>query len=282
MGFGDFLSGLGNAYLNYTPTGKVIDAAWSDSPHAAAPPGALTGPPPDPSRLQKNADGTATDPLTGQVYLYHPAHVTPQGVSVPEGYQAQQTPNLVQQSGAALNRGAGFFGQVPGYDQREADAYGREAALGDTLTRMALGTGPTVAGTQLAVGQEQAARAQLAQAAGASGNGAVLSRLAAMGNTAGLQAQTNQQQAVARAGEQMGAIDALGRLTSNMVGQSQAAAGQKIGAGLNLTELALKGQGGHEQMIFDANKAEAEAKQRDKDRWLNFGESVASAGTKMG
>lgn len=277
MGFGDFMSGLGNAYMNYTPTGKVLGAAFGPTPKAAPPPGVVTGNvPTDPSKLRPNPDGTLTDLSTGQTYN-----------QTPDGYGGSQlmpvmNPNTAQQVGQASNQAQSFYGQVPGYDQREAGAYNREGNLADSLTNIALGHGPSVAGTQLAIGQEQAARSQLAQAAGSSGNGAALSRLAAMGNTAGLQAQTNQQQALARTNEQMGAYGALGNVTGHMVDQSQAAAGQKIGAGNFLTNQAMGGELAHEGQAVDVNKANVDAKNKDRDRWLNFGSSVASGGAKLG
>lgn len=244
--------------------------------HVAGPPAAAQGgPPPDMSRLHMDVrTGMITDPVTGQQY-----------VNTPTGVVAKGTPNVQQQSGNALGQAAGFYGQVPGYDQREAGAYGQEGQVGqqigqvagqmgsaaDYLNGMVHGNGPTVAGTQLQTGLEQAQRGQLAQAAGASGANAALARMSAMGNTAQLQAQTNQQQAVARAGEQTNAINglgsmlsnqsgaytSLGNLTGNMVQQSQAAAGQSIGAGQALTNMAMQGEAGHEGVQLDASKAQA-------------------------
>lgn len=269
---GNFLNTLGNDFMKYTPTGRVLDAAFGSTPHTAAPPGAASGPPPDPSRLQHRPDGTAVDPVTGQTYVNTPD----------KGLVAQGTANVQQQSGNALNQAAGFYGQVPGYDQREQAAYGQEGALAGRLNGIVNGTGPTVAGTQLAVGMDQAQRSQLAQAAGASGNGAALARMTAAGNTGQLQAQTNQQQAVARAGEETNAINSLAGLTGNMEGQSAAAAGQKIGAGQALTSMAMGGEGQHESDVLNASKANAAADAASKARWLNMASSAVSSGASLG
>lgn len=276
MGFGDALNAVGNAFMKYTPTGKVLHAAFGSTPHAAAPPGTLTGPPPAPGRLKYTAgpNGTqqAVDPVTGQVYV-------PDGKG---GLTAQQTPNVQQQSGLALNRAAGFYGQVPSYDAREAAAYGGEGQTADYLNSIAHGMGPTVAGTQLAVGEDQAARQQLAQAAGASGNNAALARMVAMGNTGLLDANTNQAQALARAGEMTNAINQLAGVQGNMVGQSQAMGGQKLSAADTLNALAMSGEGGHEQNVLDASKTNAAADNAANARWLNMASGAISGAAGMG
>lgn len=275
-----FLNGAWDAYKKYSPTAKVVEAFYNPSPSAKAPAGALTGAPQDPNRLQKNADGTAYDPVTGQTYVYQPPVFGANGTSTPGGYTAMATPNVQQQAGTDFNRAGAFFNQVPLYDQREQTAYDREGQLASYLTGITQGTGPSVAGTQLQTGLESAQRAQLAQAAGASGNNGALARLLAMNNTAGLMQETNQQQALARAQEERDALAQLAGVSNAMTQQSQQMAGQKISAADALNSLAMQGEGGHEGLQFQASQDAAKAAQADKDRWANaFTQGVSYFGT---
>lgn len=275
-----FFNGAYDAYKKYTPAGRVVSAFFDASPSAKAPAGTLTGAPADPNRLQKNADGTAYDPVTGQTYVYQPPSVAANGTTSPGGYTAMATPNVQQQAGTNFNRAGDFFNQIPLYDQREQTAYDREGDLATYLNNVATGNGPSVAGAQLAAGQDQAARQQLAQAAGASGNNAALSRLIAMNNTAGLQAATNQQQSLARAQEERDALAQLAGVSNAMTQQSQQMAGQKISAADALNGLAMQGEGGHEGLQFQASQDAAKAAQADKDRWANaFTQGVSYFGT---
>jgi hypothetical protein len=225
----------------------------------SAPQGPVTTPPPSTKNLVAMPDGSFYSPDNGQTY-----HRTPDG-----SFASTATPNVAQQVGANASRAAGFYGQVPGYDAREAEAYGREASLADTLNAVAHGQGPTVAGTQLAIGQDQAARQQLAQAAGASGNNAALARMNAMGNTAQLQAQTNQAASLARAQEEANALNQLAGVTSAMTNQSQAAAGQKINAGNAVNTLAMQGETAREGLTEKANEADAQNNTGVMDKLFN-------------
>lgn len=178
-------------------------------------------------------------------------------------------------SDQSAQRAAGFFNQVPGYDAREAAAYGQEGQLANTLQNQISGTGPTVAGTQLATGLDQGQHQQLAQAAGASGNNAALARMAAMGNTANMAMTTNQNQATARAGEQQNALNQLAGVTGNMQNQSMAMGGQKIGAADTLNQMALGGKENVETSNTATDAANAAADQAHKDGILNtFGSIV--------
>jgi hypothetical protein len=202
---------------------------------------------PDPSRLVQNPDGTSTDPVDGQIYVNTPD----------KGLVAQGTTDSTRQAQGNLNKAAGYAAQVPGYDAREAGAYAGEASTADYLNTIALGGGPSVAGAQLATGEDAAAKQQLAQAAGASGNNAALARMAAMGNTGQAQANTNQQQATARIGEQTNAINSLAGVQQNMQNQSESMGGQKLSAADTLNSLAMQGEAGHEGQNVDINKTNA-------------------------
>lgn len=226
------------------------------------PGGALTGAPSSDARLVHNPDGSATDPATGQTYAYTPGGISPTGVSTNGGYTAMSGPNTIQQVGTDANAAQGFLNNVPQYNQREGQAYGQEQGVANSLNSMAMGQGPTVAGQQMQVGLDQAARTQMAGAAGASGSGAVLSRMAAMNNTANAQMQTNQQQGVARAGEQTNALNQLAGVTNNMANQSQGMGQQQINAAQGLNALAMNGAVQNSAQQIDANKAEA---QNNKD-----------------
>jgi hypothetical protein len=217
--------------------------------NVAPPPGILQGAPVSQARLQQRPDGTFFDPVTGQSYSRDPS-----GQFAPIA-----NPNTAQQVGAAAAGAAGYAGQVPGYDAREAAAYGNEGNLAATLNRMAMGQGPTVAGTQLAGGLDQAARAQLAASSGQGGNAAVLNRMAMAGNLGQLDSQYNQQQAMLRAHEQQGALGQLGQLYGNMQSQSEGMAGQKISAANYLNGLAMQGESGREGAAQDAAKTNAGA-----------------------
>lgn len=258
--------------LNDSGLGQIYDIGKGalSAPTIAVPTGAAAGAaPPDPSRLHINvATGQIVDLVTGQEY-----------VNTPTGIVAKGTPNTQMQSGNALNRAAGFYNQLPGYDKREATAYGGEGATADYLNSIAHGTGPSVAGTQLAVGEDMAAKQQLAQAAGASGNNAALARMAAMGNTGLLQTQTNQQQSVARAGEMTNALNQLAGVQGNMVNQSQAESGQKISAADTLNTIAMNGETQHEGQVLDANKANADAQSKNKALIVN---AIAGGANAMG
>ncbi len=247
-------------------------SVFGATPTPKGPPGALTGPPPDVSRLHMGPDGRAVDPVTGQVYV----------ADGKGGFTAQQTPNLAQQSDVATGRATGFYNQVPGYDKREAAAFGREGTLADTLTRLASGQGPSVAGAQTAITLDQAQKQQLAQAAGASGSNAALARMSAMGNTGALAANANQTGALARTAEEANALNALGNVTGNMEQQSAGLAGQRINAGTALSGLGMQGMSEQEQLQFAAEKAKADAAAADKTRYMNAITAGVNAYGKLG
>lgn len=224
---GNPITALGQAFGILSPNASVY-----------TPPTAAQGAPPVPGRLTKNPDGSSTDPATGVTY-----------VTNPDGSMtAAHNPNTANQVAANANRAAGFFGQVPGFDQREAGAYQQQQDLAGALTQMVSGNGPTVAGNQLAIGQQQAAEQQLAQAAGASGNNAALARMAAMGNTEQLQSQTNQQAALQRAQEQTTAMNALGNVTGSLEQESAGMGAQKLAAGNAVNGLAATGENNDEAL----------------------------------
>lgn len=255
MGFGDFLNNIPIIGPALAP-GKTVNQPFKP----------LTGPPASEQTLVKNADGTSYDPTTGQTYSYVPGVVGANGTASGGYYTGAATPNSAQQVGADFNRANGFFNQVPGYDQREQQAYNQEGNVAAYLNNLVQGSGPSVAGAQLAGGQDQAARQQLAQAAGASGGNAALMRMLAMGNTAGLQAATNQQQAMARVQEERDALAQLAGVTGNMQQQSMGMAGQKISAADALNGLAMQGQSGFEDRNLRAqlgNQASQDSRYKD-------------------
>ncbi len=221
-------------------------------------PGAVVGPPPSVANLVQNPDGSFYSPDNGQTY-----HKGADG-----SMQATAAPNVSQQVGSAASRAAGLYDQAGGYDQREQGAFDREAGLADHLNAVAHGQGPSVAGTQLAIGQEQAANQQLAQAAGASGGNAALARMNAMSNTAQLQAQTNQAAALARAQESTNALNQLAGVTGNMTNQSGGMAGQKISAANALNGLAMNGETNKEDADLEARKANAAGNTGATDKLL--------------
>lgn len=248
---------------------EIAGNPFGASPNPAAPPGIVLGPPPDPGRLVDNGAGTLLDPVTGQAY-----QKDEHGAAIPI-----TNPNVAQQVGADASRAAGFYNQAPGYDAREQSAYNRETGLADTLNSVALGHGPSVAGAQLAVGLDQGARQQLAQAAGASGNNAALARLGAMQNTAGLQAKANQDASLVRAQEVANAQRTLAGLTTTMADQSRGMAGQKIGAAGDLNHLALQGETDRERQQFETDKVRAANDRAQRDRVLDTaGANLQKAG----
>lgn len=147
-----------------------------------------------------------------------------------------KTPTAADQVVSTSQTARDFLNQVPAYQTREGAAYNAEGGVANDLNSIAHGVGPSVAGNQLQIGQQQAANQQLAQAAGASGNNAALARTTAMTNTAGLQAQTNQQQALARAKEESDAYSNLANVTGNMANQSGQRVDATTGAGQAFTK----------------------------------------------
>ena len=99
--------------------------------------------------------------------------------------------------------------------QQQQQAYAQQQQLAGNLMQTAEGKGPSVAGLQLGQGLEQIQRGQLEQAAGATGQGGVLARYAAMNNAATAGAAENQQAALARAAEVAHAQQALGGVLNN-------------------------------------------------------------------
>ena len=99
-------------------------------------------------------------------------------------------------------------------DQQQA-AYAQQQQLAGNLMQTANGQGPSVAGLQLGQGLEQIQRGQQAQAAGATGQGGVLARYAAMTGAANAGAQENQAAALARAAEVAHAQQNLGGVLNN-------------------------------------------------------------------
>ena len=233
-----------------TDVGQAFGVLSPNQSVYSPPVSAAEGPPPVPGRLVKNPDGSSVDPATGVVYVQNPDG----------SMTATHNPNTANQVAANTNRASGFFNQVPGYDQREAGAYGQEQTLANSLNAMASGSGPTVAGNQLVAGQQQAAQQQLAQAAGSSGNNAALARMAAMGNTAQLQANTNQQMAQLRTQEQTNALNSL-RQRHRQYGAAvdqPGMSGQKIGAGNALNGLAATGENNQENLLEKSSADQAQ------------------------
>lgn len=223
----------------------------------AGPPSTLTGAPPVPGRLIRNADGSATDPVTGQTYV----------ADGKGGLTAAAMPNVAEQAGAAAGRATDFYGNA-------ADVFGQQQSLADTLRTLAAGTGPSVAGTQNAIALDQAQKQQLSQAAGASGNNAALAHMNAMANTGALAANANQTGVLGRTAEEMGAINALGGLTGQMEGQ-------QLGAGDTLSNLAMGGAKTQEELQYQAAKDKADAENADKAHKRSAIGSIVNAGAKL-
>lgn len=236
----------------------------------------LTGAPQAGANLVQQPDGTVRDQISGQTYAYQPS------ANGAPAYAGVINPSTAQQVGTDANQAQGFYGQVPGYNQREAAAYGVEGQLAGTLNSMAIGQGPTVAGQQMQVGLDQAARTQMAGAAGASGSGAVLSRMAAMNNTANAQMNVNQQAGVQRAAEQQNAIGQLAGVTNNMQQQSQGMGQQQINAGQSLNALAMAGENSHEGLQSGVDQGNAAANEKGFMDLVNAGSSYASGKGSLG
>lgn len=254
MGVGDVLSTIGSGAKDFGRTlyHTVVPA------HPSGPPGTLSGPPPVPARLVHNADGSATDPVTGQVYVSNGAG----------GLVAAGAPNLAQQSGTATERAAGFFA-------REPATFGREQSLADTLTALAAGRGPSLAGTQGAITLDQGQRQQLAQAAGASGDNAALARMNAMGNTGALAANAGQTAVLGRTNEELGALGQLGSVTGAMENQT-------LGAGAAAAGLGMQGMSEQERLQYEASKAAADAYNQKSHDLANAISGLATGKAKLG
>jgi hypothetical protein len=146
-----------------------------------------------------------------------------------------------------------------GYRTREGQDYANQAEFAGHLRALASGRGPTVAGTQLAIGMDQAANQQLAQAAGAGGSNGALARMQAMKNTGTMQAATNQQAALARAAEASEANRALGATLTNMGNQSAGMTKQATDAAQNYNKQANDLEAAREGLSLDADKASSSA-----------------------
>jgi hypothetical protein len=105
--------------------------------------------------------------------------------------------------------------QMAGYSQFRQN----QAGLISQLEAMARGEGPSAAASQMREAMDRAAGAQASAAAGAGGRGvnAGAAMRQAMNNTAAINAQGARDTALARVGEQMGAINQLG----SVVGQAR-------------------------------------------------------------
>lgn len=102
--------------------------------------------------------------------------------------------------------------------QRGGQVFDQQNQLNQLLLQRAQGGGPSLAGAQLGAGLDQINRTATSGAAGASGQGGVLARFAAMNAASSAGAQANQTAALARVAEIQGAQHELGANLGTMGG----------------------------------------------------------------
>jgi hypothetical protein len=169
---------------------------------------------PDPST------GMFFDPKTGQTF------------TDPYGNNVVTDPNVAQQVAANFNTSKQFL-------TRLGNVQGNEDKLVGQMQGLINGSVPSVAQTQLGMGQNALAAQQLSQAAGVGGAAGPLAQLLAARNTALGQIGMNQQAGLLRAQEQQQNMNSLASLLGGMANQNLAGAGQ-------YSQLAASGQAGQQ------------------------------------
>lgn len=166
--------------------------------------------------------------------------------------------NSVQQIGGDLGVSRGLLGQLGGYQAQQQAGFSGEQGLAHSLQNTINGGGPSVAQTQLGMGQDALAAQMMSQAAGVSGPGALAAQLAAMRGTAAGQIGVNQQAALLRAQEGQQAQQQLANVYGNMAQQGQAGYNANLQGGSNFANTAAGLAGGHEGNEEDRNKHNAD------------------------
>ena len=205
---------------------------------------------PDPST------GAFVDPATGHVYLDA------------GGTQLSTDPGLNSQAQRSLSISNQLYSKLGGFQQGYQSASNGQTGLTQQLDRTINGTAPSVAGTQLVQAQDQIAKQQLSEAAGATGTNAALARYAAMQNTANSQAQANQSAAILRAQEVAQAEQVKGQVLGQQASEADTNYGNTV-TGTNQAS-SVAGATGTAQ-------ADVDQKDRTADKTL-VGNLVSGAG----
>ena len=167
--------------------------------------------------------GTYINPATGQVFTDAAGTV----LSTDPGLNAQATRSL-----QIANQ---LYSKIGTFNQQEQSAQTGQTQLNDQLQQRINGQGPSVAATELGQSQDQIAKQQLSQAAGATGANAAIARYAAMKNTADAQTAGAQSAAILRANEVTQAEAAKAANLANQGTEANQAAGTAtsgaVGAG---------------------------------------------------
>lgn len=245
-------------YLN--PVTDVKKLFGINDQHGA--PG-VGGPAQDPSRLQRQPNGTFIDPATGTSY------------TDPTGQVPIAAPNLAQQTAQAGANEQGFLGRNGVQDSRSASAFGGQQGLAQDLSTVIRNpNAPSVAQQQLNQTIGNIDRQQLSGVAGQGGPNAAVARSQALKTMAGLDLQSAGIGALARTNEVAHARDELGNVYQNMAGNANQATGQNISGATNFGEQALTGAGAVQKTNSDAEK---------NNNALNAGllGGVVGAGAKM-
>ncbi len=201
------------------------------------------GPAQDPSRLQRQPNGTFLDPATGTSYSDQSGQMP-----IAAQNQAQQT------VGATANQNQ-FLGRIGEQDLRSADAFGGQQKLaGDLQTVIRNPNAPSVAQQQLNQTIGNIDRQQLAGVASSGGPNAAAARSQALKTMAGLDLQAAGIGALARTNEVAHARDQLGTIYQNQAGNANTATGQNISAATQFGDQALTGAGAVQRVNSDAEK----------------------------
>ena len=214
----------------------------------------------------------------------------------------EELANRDAQALAAANGSAAQAQQARGL---QGDVYGRQGNVYDRWAAMADGTGPSLAREQLKAGLGVAQAQQTAAAAntrGGAANQLLGARQAAQMGSA-MQGQANQQAAMVRAQEQMGAISGMGGAADSM-GQTAGAmragdftargydeqrASGALGARMGLEQQQLVAQMARDQATRDAFEWTQNARmgvsdkqradqQAQKDRWMQIANGLMTTG----
>lgn len=227
MGVGDFFSDVGRRL-------GITGGTGTSAPGVGGPRGTGGGGSPF---YYDQATGLYYDPNTGTSY------------SDPGGNYPVTNPNVAQQVAANFKTAHGFLGDLSGMEAERRAAAGDMSALSQLLTRQVQGQGPSVAGTQAAIGLGQIANQQLSGAAGVGGAAGPLAQMLAQRNIARAQIGANQAATLGRVQEQLGAESALANVLNARANSASTAYGQTGQLGLGYSNLAEGGQEAQQGLI---------------------------------
>jgi hypothetical protein len=210
------------------------------------------------------ADGTYTDPATGQRYAAQTSAVPAAGT--PTSLPGQEQRNLGV-SNSLLSQ-LGTYGQQ--YNQAQAG----QTQLGSYIDKTINGSAPSVAGAQLTQGLGQIQSGVQSAASGATGANQPLAQYGAVQAYGDAAAKANQAAAVQRQQE----VSDAERVKAGVLGQQASEAG-------NMSGQAISGANQASSIASGAAQIQAQIDQQNRMAWLNFVSNLAgsagAAGVKL-